>query len=320
VSTDALKDQIIAAQRDHRRMMRQGPKGGITTVGAASPFIGAFVNTLLDEVERGTATPCRHLSGPQPVFAALWAPGRLSCALCITDIGRITPEADRTCDKCGRRCAAGDDPFHPFSAAGFGDLLTVMGGFCDACYRQEFAALAATDDPAAAADLAAFTELGDAEAAEDAALAAAFPVTPPEPSDAAVAVAELVTGLTAEGATEVSLSDRKFTTFQSAAAQRTYTDWTAGAVHTCRHRPAPGDAAVVMLSDTRRVVCMACAGEVSGRPGTNTCDRCARPFDHWLLKGREVFKTYYPAGALLIIGTVCAECSPQLGDQQNGTD
>lgn len=31
------------------------------------------------------------------------------------------------------------------------------------------------------------------------------------------------------------------------------------------------------------------------------------------LKGRQVFKCFSPHGALVVIGTVCADCEPELG-------
>jgi hypothetical protein len=108
-----------------------------------------------------------------------------------------------------------------------------------------------------------------------------------------------------------ALSDINFRSRQSAAASLAYAEWAADTVRTCRHRPSPGDAAAMMLSDPGRVVCLDCLEQVYGRP--SACDNCFRPFDRPELDGRELYKTHCPAGALLVVGTVCPECKVGLG-------
>ncbi|WP_165938571.1 hypothetical protein [Parafrankia sp. BMG5.11] len=53
----------------------------------------------------GSAVTCRHSpdpARPEPVFAAAWRPGVISCAACCGYLFRLSGDRDRTCDQCGR--------------------------------------------------------------------------------------------------------------------------------------------------------------------------------------------------------------------------
>ena len=76
--------------------------------------LDAFVGFL-----SGTASTCRHTpqaSNPEPVYAAAWKPGLITCSHCLHlfGVGRGSA-ADRTCDSCGRICGGiqEDDPITP---------------------------------------------------------------------------------------------------------------------------------------------------------------------------------------------------------------
>ena len=90
----------------------------------------------------GKARTCVHVpvvERPQPVFAALWAPGLVSCGPCSQYLLRLTGEADRTCDGCGRvveGLEAGDG-IHPCGVM-FGPLLLFWGA-CGECRPRELA-------------------------------------------------------------------------------------------------------------------------------------------------------------------------------------
>ncbi len=94
---------------------------------------------LLDTWLRWTtnkATTCRHnpqAEYPAPVFAALWRPGLVSCGPCSAYLLRLTGDADRTCDSCGRVVAGlnvGDGIFPCGVVYG---PMTLLWGACGDC-------------------------------------------------------------------------------------------------------------------------------------------------------------------------------------------
>lgn len=88
----------------------------------------------------GKATTCQHnpqAEHPVPVFSALWRPGLVSCGPCSQYLLRLTGEADRTCDSCGRvveGLEAGDG-IYPCAVA-FGPMI-LMWGACGGCRPTE---------------------------------------------------------------------------------------------------------------------------------------------------------------------------------------
>jgi hypothetical protein len=83
----------------------------------------------------GRATTCRHspdASHPQPIVAAAWKPGLITCRACA-HLFALPPDADHTCDGCGCECAGVDhaDPIYS-SVVQLGPLLFQYGA-CSAC-------------------------------------------------------------------------------------------------------------------------------------------------------------------------------------------
>lgn len=70
-------------------------------------ILDAFVQLI-----NGTAQTCRHSpvpDNPQPVMAAAWRPGLLTCRRCVHLFTTVRgSDADRTCDGCGRVCTGVD--------------------------------------------------------------------------------------------------------------------------------------------------------------------------------------------------------------------
>lgn len=109
----ALVDQLDAADRDaqwisHLVTEHAGnfARGG----GTARDFPAWLRLGLLDTIVQwadGKASTCRHSPSPQrpePVLAAAWKPGVVSCVLCA-HLWATSRAANRTCDSCGRLCA-----------------------------------------------------------------------------------------------------------------------------------------------------------------------------------------------------------------------
>ena len=84
----------------------------------------------------GSLETCRHWpvpQRPQPVAAALWRPGLIACVPCSSDLLRLSGEADRTCDGCGRVVEGLEvgDGIYPCGVS-LGPLL-VFWGACAGC-------------------------------------------------------------------------------------------------------------------------------------------------------------------------------------------
>lgn len=89
---------------------------------------------------KGKVVTCQHnpqASRPMPVFTALWRPGLVSCGPCSQYLLRLTGEADRTCDSCGRVVAGleNGDGIYP-CGVGFGPMLLFWGA-CGDCKPSE---------------------------------------------------------------------------------------------------------------------------------------------------------------------------------------
>ncbi len=102
----AYADQLAAASAEARGVLRSiaaapraaGPARLIEA--AASPWLTNQRAAVVRSLAAGRTRPCIHL-GPAPrvAHAAVWAPGRLVCSVCLP---LLVPdrEEDTTCDRC----------------------------------------------------------------------------------------------------------------------------------------------------------------------------------------------------------------------------
>ncbi|MET7705450.1 hypothetical protein [Micromonospora sp. NPDC005413] len=109
-------DQLDAATSDALRLMTDTGRAILGTSqahGADAADIPSWLRLgLLDTLTGwadGRASTCRHQptpDRPQPVIAAAWKPGLVTCPGCVylTALPRNSVR-DRTCDACGRECA-----------------------------------------------------------------------------------------------------------------------------------------------------------------------------------------------------------------------
>ncbi|WFE45009.1 hypothetical protein [Verrucosispora sp. WMMD1129] len=85
----------------------------------------------------GRASTCFHApdpARPQPVIAAAWRPGVVTCSACVHLVALPRGSAaDRTCDACGHRCAGPEhgDGIYP-GMVQFGPLI-YQYGVCGDC-------------------------------------------------------------------------------------------------------------------------------------------------------------------------------------------
>ncbi|WP_432051121.1 hypothetical protein [Verrucosispora sp. NA02020] len=100
----------------------------------------------------GKASTCRHAPDPhrpQPVIAAAWRPGVITCGQCIhlTALPRGS-DRDRTCDACGRVCAGVEhgDGIYP-GMVQFGPLIYHYGtcGDCRSAFTTDTGPTSATE-------------------------------------------------------------------------------------------------------------------------------------------------------------------------------
>jgi hypothetical protein len=137
---DAAAEQVAVGMR---RVVERGIMQGFSElIPADAPEwvrIGAL--TSLADWAAGEARTCLHAphpSRPQPVAAAAWKPGLITCGHC-THLFRLTDRrADRTCDGCGHVTTgvANGDGITPNIVSM--SCLTWMFGCCTAC-QGEFA-------------------------------------------------------------------------------------------------------------------------------------------------------------------------------------
>lgn len=114
----------------------RGPEGFNPGEWAAMPLWVRL--QLLDTWARwwqGSLTTCQHWpvpQHPQPVAAALWRPGLVSCLPCSSDLLRLAGDEDRTCDGCGRLTRGPEvgDGIYPCGVT-YGPLLMFWGACRD---------------------------------------------------------------------------------------------------------------------------------------------------------------------------------------------
>lgn len=139
----ARLDQHKAAERDALTVARLGVRGAreawLPHAGVPEWLRLAFVDTLRAWLE-GVGRTCMHNPSPrrsEPLVAAAWRPGLVSCPPCSVYLLRLRGEADRTCDRCGRVVAGRPEDgegIRPCRVT-FGPLV-YMYGVCDDCATE----------------------------------------------------------------------------------------------------------------------------------------------------------------------------------------
>jgi len=84
--------------------------------------------------EGSTCVHSPHRSRPEPVFAAAWKPGLVTCVRCV-DLFKVAENSvpDRTCDGCGRVVAGVAEGEPMYSNAMRLAALVWQFGVCDGC-------------------------------------------------------------------------------------------------------------------------------------------------------------------------------------------
>jgi hypothetical protein len=132
-ATTALNDQFDAATTDAARVQAQIARHARIPLRhdtAPHPWIAQQIRALITALTAGTARLCPHATGaPAVLHAAAWAPGHLTCSLCVSDL-HPDPAEDQTCDRCRR-------PAHPIypGMARVGPLLLTYG-LCRRCAHR----------------------------------------------------------------------------------------------------------------------------------------------------------------------------------------
>src|SRR5690349_12137455 len=89
------------------------PPGSVDQAGAATRDAAALAEAPATAAGFPGASTCRHSpdpNAPQPVFAAAWKPGLITCAGCVHLLSlRKGSAADSTCDACGHQCAGPEE-------------------------------------------------------------------------------------------------------------------------------------------------------------------------------------------------------------------
>ncbi|HET8659375.1 MAG TPA: hypothetical protein VFM55_10305 [Micromonosporaceae bacterium] len=129
----ALADQLTAANADAERTLHAAHHRGAGTRLShvrPHPWLAGHAAALGLALAYGTAHLCPHIGPAQRVVhAAVWAPGRLVCPLCIRQLRPSTVE-DSTCDRCHRHA-----PRLHAAAAAFGPILLGYG-LCPNCQHD----------------------------------------------------------------------------------------------------------------------------------------------------------------------------------------
>ncbi len=100
----AVLDQVLAAERDHRRTLNALARATNTTIRTAPPaWATDRLHKLIAAFDAGEALICAHLkpSSPQPMYAAAHS-GIVLCGSCYTDAARTVQGTyeDYVCDVC----------------------------------------------------------------------------------------------------------------------------------------------------------------------------------------------------------------------------
>lgn len=135
----ALKDQITAAQaegiaNEERRLEHKAR--WVPHLGLPEWVRLGILDTFL-KWQEGKVLTCVHqpmLDKPEPVFAAAWKPGIVTCAQC-RHLLAVTGVTDTICDGCGHECKGmPDDGIKPVTA--FTGALAYQVGVCKSCDKD----------------------------------------------------------------------------------------------------------------------------------------------------------------------------------------
>lgn len=102
----------------------------------------------IDSIRRhidGTADTCLHnpsADRPQPVVAAAWKPGLITCVRCIHLFKLTGTAADLVCDGCGRQCEGPQVDDGIYQAVVRLGLLVFHYGTCTDCHHESLRASA----------------------------------------------------------------------------------------------------------------------------------------------------------------------------------
>jgi hypothetical protein len=129
----AAVDQMIAATAEQRRVIEnvhRKRKVRATTNVVPDWLRLPALQTLLTFAD-GQAETCQHAhpDKPQPIYAAAWRPGLVTCGHC-THLFRLSGPADHVCDRCGQH----DDTMHQLHLTH--GALVYMAGVCTPCAKE----------------------------------------------------------------------------------------------------------------------------------------------------------------------------------------
>ena len=107
-----LLDQFDAATADVDKLVRFVGRGLDSTAAELAfrqipEWVRLSVADTLLRFHRGTHDTCMHNpspSRPEPIVAAAWRPGLVTCVQCV-HLFKMVGDPDRTCDHCGHVCA-----------------------------------------------------------------------------------------------------------------------------------------------------------------------------------------------------------------------
>lgn len=139
----SLVDQLTAASRDATAVAAYGIDLQSTEGHGYDGIPGWLRLGALDALltwAQGLGSTCIHDPSPkrpEPVHAAAWRPGLVSCTRCVAYLFRLTGDADARCDCCGRVTdgVEAGDPIYP-SRLVFGALVYHFGT-CPDCHPSE---------------------------------------------------------------------------------------------------------------------------------------------------------------------------------------
>lgn len=142
----ALLDQTEAANADVDNLVHMVGRSMKSSVAdldytQVPEWVRLSVTDTLVGFMTGTVATCMHNPNPnhpQPVFAAAWKPGLITCSACL-HLFRLVGAADRTCDRCGCvRTGKPGDGVHACTLT-FGQLVFSYG-LCPDCLKDHKAA------------------------------------------------------------------------------------------------------------------------------------------------------------------------------------
>jgi len=142
----ALLDQTEAAHADVDNLVRMVGRSMESSVAdldytQVPEWVRLSVTDTLVSFMTGTVATCMHNPNPnhpQPVFAAAWKPGLITCAACL-HLFKVVGAADRTCDRCGVvRAGTPGEGVHSCTLT-FGQLVFFYG-LCPDCLKDHKAA------------------------------------------------------------------------------------------------------------------------------------------------------------------------------------